>query len=70
MRLLENLRVKALHLGEIPNAGRARPELRSGLRSLAHGNYILFYTVEPGIVWIQRVIHGARDLDAVFGDDA
>lgn len=70
MRLIENLRIKALHLGEMPNVGRTRPELGVGLRSLAYGSYILFYTVEADIVWIQRIIHGARDLGAVFDDEA
>ena len=69
MRLIEHLRIKAFHLGEMPSAGRVRPELRPGLRSLAYDSYVLFYTVEVDIVWIQRIIHGARDLDAIFSDD-
>ncbi len=34
---------------------------RMGYRYLIVGNYLLFYTVEQGTVWIHRLIHGARD---------
>ena len=39
-----------------------RPELREGLRSCAHGAYVIFFTVDIQGVRIERILHGARDL--------
>ena len=54
-------------LGKNPYARRSRDELRSGYRSFPVGQYVVFYRVaEPG-VQIMHVLHGKRDLDAIFG---
>jgi len=53
-------------LSAVPLAGRAREELGMGLRSLAFGEYLVFYRVRANNVEIVRVIHGRRDLGAVF----
>ena len=66
MRLLAVLRQRTGRLAEMPRLGRARPELAPDLRSAAVGNYVIFYTVDPDIVWIQRILHGARDIDAIL----
>lgn len=39
-----------------------RPEIREGLRSCAHGAYVIFFTVDEQGVRIERILHGARDL--------
>ena len=49
-----------------PLAGRARPELAAELRSFPEGNYVIFYQPVPDGVRIIRVLHGARDVDAIF----
>lgn len=49
-----------------PNMGRGRDELTEGLRSLPVGRYVIFYRHIPGGVEIIRVLHGSRDLDAIF----
>jgi toxin ParE1/3/4 len=56
-------------LAEQPNMGRARDELETGLRSFPVGRYIIFYLSLPEGVEIVRVLHGARDLDAIFSLD-
>ena len=53
-------------LGDNPKAGRERPELNEGLRSLPLGKYSIFYRIWAGEVAIARVIHSARDLDELF----
>jgi len=54
-------------LGKNHYAGRSRDELRSGYRSFPVGQYVVFYRVaEPGVE-IMHVLHGKRDLDAIFG---
>ena len=51
--------------------GRPRSELRPGYRSVIFGNYVIFirYGNEDGPrsrLYIIRILHGARDLDAYF----
>ena len=53
-------------LASMPNLGRERKELAAGLRSLAVGNYIIFYRVAKSGVEIIRILHGARDLPPLF----
>lgn len=60
-------------LREHPLAGRERPEAGHAMRSLAAGKYVVFYRVETVHLEVARVIHGARDLGAIFplnGQDA
>ena len=54
--------------------GRPRPELLPGYRSVIFGNYVIFirYGNEDGLrsdLYIIRILHGARDLDAYFKDE-
>jgi toxin ParE1/3/4 len=51
-----------------PESGRVRPELAPGIRSKPHGRYIIFYTSGAQAVRIERVLHGARDIEAEFGE--
>lgn len=53
-------------LEEHPLAGRARDEVRPGLRSMAASPHIVFYRVRGRAVEIVRVLDGRRDLDEVF----
>ena len=51
---------------QFPGMGISREELMPALRSLPVGNYLVFYLpVENGIE-VVRVLHGMRDIDAVF----
>jgi len=56
-------------LARQPNMGRSRPELATNLRSLPLGHYILFYRPRPGGVEIIRVLHGARNVEAILLED-
>ena len=55
-----------LAIHEHPGIGPSRDELQPGLRSLPVGSYLIFYRVMKDRVQVLRVIHGARDLAAVF----
>ena len=55
-------------LSTLPLAGRTREEFEAGLRSFPVESYIAFYRVRNNTVEIVRIIHGARDLGAIFGD--
>jgi toxin ParE1/3/4 len=51
-----------------PNIGRARDrDLRPGLRSFAVGEYVIIYRIHEDDVLVLRVLHGSRDIAALFG---
>lgn len=54
-------------LADNPEAGRERSELKEDLRSFPEGNFIVFYRPWAGKIAIVRVLHGARDLEEMFG---
>jgi plasmid stabilization system protein ParE len=63
-------------ISEQPHAGRVREfpgVAQQGLRSRqvrGFRNCLIFYIVpDEGSMWILRVLHGAMDLDAVFGGE-
>jgi toxin ParE1/3/4 len=39
-----------------------RAELKPGIRSCAHGDYVIFFTLDDDGIRIERILHGARDL--------
>ncbi len=53
-------------LASHPNMGRYREELAEGLRSFPIGRHVIFYRVISGGIEIVRVLHGSRDLNAIF----
>ena len=53
-------------LADMPRMGRLRADIAPGLRSVPVGSYILFYREVDDGVQIVRVIHGARDIAALF----
>jgi toxin ParE1/3/4 len=40
-----------------------------GIRHKIHGAYMIFYRIEPDRVSIVRILHSARDYDALLGQD-
>lgn len=46
--------------------GRARDELKPGLRSFPVKSCVIFYRLENSRIEIVRVVRGARDLKALF----
>jgi len=53
-------------LAQMPLSGRARSEVRPGLRSTPVGNYVIFYRPLDEGIEIVRVLHGARDIESSF----
>jgi toxin ParE1/3/4 len=52
-----------------PMMGRARDELAPGLRSFAFERYVIFYLPLDDGIDVVRVLHGARDIGAVFSPE-
>ena len=70
-RVMMRLRDMARMLAGAPTLGCRRPELGRDLRSFVADPYVLFYRPLDGAAGIElaRVLHGARDLDALFSAD-
>jgi toxin ParE1/3/4 len=52
-----------------PFAGRARNEIRPGLRSIVASPHVVFYRVSNDVPEIIRVLDGRRDLDEIFAHE-
>jgi toxin ParE1/3/4 len=67
-RLIDTITNRFFTLARFPFMGRSREEdFGSGHRSLAVGEYVIVYCVENQEVHILRVVHGRRQLEALFG---
>jgi len=70
-RFADRLTRRCEQLASLPGTmGRPRPELRDDLRSIAFGNYVVFFRYLGGTLEIVNVLEGHRDLDAHFHPDA
>jgi len=65
-RLIANLIERFRLLATQPFLGQARPDLAEDLRSFVVGNYVIFYRPANDGIDVVRVIHAARDIDALF----
>ena len=67
IRFVETLKEKCHTLARFPLLGASRDQLVEGLRVFSVGNYAIYYRPEADTARIERVLHGARDADALFG---
>jgi toxin ParE1/3/4 len=68
-QVLRDIRQAATRMSEQPFLlGRARDEISPGLRSAQSQPYLIFYRVTEQSVEIARVVHGRRNLRAIFPD--
>jgi toxin ParE1/3/4 len=65
-RLIDRITARFALLIRHPQLGRRRDDLTAGLRSFTIGRYIIFYRIEEEDVLILRVLHGSRDIAALF----
>jgi toxin ParE1/3/4 len=66
-RVIERLRAVARMLANNPGMGRDRgQDMRPGLFSFPVGRHILIYWPQSSGIVLVRVVHGARDLPALF----
>jgi len=67
-RLIDSITNRFFMLAGFPYVGRVRnDDFGPGCRSVAVGEYVIVYCVENQDVLILRVVHGRRDLEALFG---
>jgi toxin ParE1/3/4 len=56
-------------IDDFPSAGRARDQIRAGLRSLAATPQIVFYRLNNDRPEVVRVLDGRQDIEDIFSDD-
>ena len=68
-RVIDDISEHFWLLARYPYLGRARDEdLRPGLRSFPVGDYLIIHRmIEDDVVLILHVVHGSRDIEALFG---
>jgi len=66
-RLIDAITDRFFLLGNHPYVGRLRDDLRPGLRSFPAGQYVIIYRINGIDVVILHVMHGRRDIEAMFG---
>jgi toxin ParE1/3/4 len=65
-RMLDAISDQFVLLAKYPLLGRSRDDLRSGLRSIPIGGYVVLYRVEHEDVVILHVLQGRRDIRSVL----
>jgi toxin ParE1/3/4 len=67
-RLIDSITVRFFTLAHFPYMGRSREEdCGPGCRSFAVGEYVIVYCIENGDVLVLCVVHGPRQIEALFG---
>jgi toxin ParE1/3/4 len=65
-RFVSKLIDQCRRIAQTPLAYPEREELVPGLRAASIGRYVIFFRVLDGVVRIERVLHGARNLSTLF----
>ena len=66
---VQEMRERCYRIGEFPHAWPPRPQWGEGIRITVHGTYVIVHRVRDETVQVLRVVHGARDLDALFAEE-
>lgn len=70
LSFLRELRAQCQRIALNPLGYRLRSELGDNIRSCAHGHHVIFFESDSDAVVIVRILHGARDIPAVFDMDS
>jgi len=66
---VDQIRDKCYNISLSPGGYRLRPELLPLIRSFPFKNYVIFYTPLESGIEVFRVIHAARDIPEVLGEN-
>lgn len=69
MRVIQNIRTHVRTLTRDGLRFRERPALGPGRRALLIDPYMAFYRVIDDTVFVQRILHGARNISAEVFED-
>ena len=65
---IQEIRKRCSLLAEFPQSARPLPELGSNARIVSYKRSVIVYRDRPDEVLVVRVIHGARDIQAILKD--
>ncbi len=69
LSFVEELLDRCLALADTPRAYPLVPRYeRYGIRRCVHGNYLIFYRLQPEQIEVIHVLQGARDIEALLFD--
>jgi addiction module RelE/StbE family toxin len=64
---VEELLDRCLALADTPRAYPLVPRYeRFGIRRCVHGNYLIFYRLQPEQIEVIHILQGARDIEAIL----
>ncbi|HET9400539.1 MAG TPA: type II toxin-antitoxin system RelE/ParE family toxin [Candidatus Acidoferrales bacterium] len=67
-RLIESITRRFLLISLYPHLGRRREDVfGQGVRTFPVDEYVIVYAVDESDVLVLRVVHGRRDIEALFG---
>jgi toxin ParE1/3/4 len=69
LALVDDLEVACHSLSDFPRRGIRMGGRGKDVRRLTHGSYLIVYVIGAEQIEIARILHGARDLSAIFGDE-
>ena len=69
VKFVRKLRVRAEDIGVLPHGGAPRPQWGLDVRIVILGKYLIIHRVRDETVQVLRVLHGARDIDALLVDE-
>jgi len=66
IELTERILAVVEKLCAFPRLGREVPEIKKeNIREIIYGNYRILYRIDPEVLYIIAIIHGARDLNRI-----
>lgn len=68
-RLIDRIQTALLRLIDFPESAQSREDLGTGIRTMPISGYLAAHRVIGDEVQIVRVLHGARDLPALFTEE-
>jgi toxin ParE1/3/4 len=66
LSVVDKLQKRCKDAADHPAIGHKRSELQPGLRSLAEGDYIIFYRSLDNGIEITKIVHGKRNIEKLF----
>ena len=67
-RIVRDIELNCRRLKKWPQSGRDRGDILPGMRSIPSGLYVIFYVVRTDRIDVIRVLHGRRDVEAIFDE--
>ncbi len=65
--IIEAVLERIAALADMPFTGVPRPEFGETVRLATSGRYVIYYEADQGSLVILRILHAARDRDAIMG---